>query len=72
MTIRRKISIFIGLTQGVLGALSTTFAYVLYYNLFDIQTLLSVPQSDVLLYMLVLIVFGLLSITSGLFLTNEQ
>jgi len=31
-----------------------------------------VPQRDVLLYMLILIAFGLLSIISGLFLVNEQ
>lgn len=72
MTIRKKISIFIGLTQGIIGALATTFAYILYHNLFEIQTLLNVPQGDVLLYMLVLIVFGLLSMTSGLFLVNEH
>lgn len=56
----------------MIGAFATVFAYVLYYNLFEIQTLLNVPQSDAVLYMLVLIVFGLLSIISGLFLANEH
>jgi multisubunit Na+/H+ antiporter MnhB subunit len=72
MGIRRKVSVLIGLTQGMIGAFATVFAYVLYYNLFEIQTLLNVPQSDAVLYMLVLIVFGLLSIISGLFLANEH
>jgi len=72
MGIRRKISIVVGLAQSVLGALVAVFAYILYHNFFDIQAVLNVPQKDVVLYMLVLIVFGLLSIISGLFLVNEQ
>ena len=56
----------------MLGALAAVFAYVLYYNFFEVQAVLSVPQTDVLLYMFLLIAFGILSITSGLFLVNEQ
>jgi len=62
----------IGFAQSVIGAFATVFAYVLYHNLFGIQAVLNVPQKDVLLYMLILIVFGLLSIISGLFIVNEQ
>jgi len=62
----------VGLTQSVIGAFATVFAYVLYHDFFGMQEVLNVPQKDVLLYMLVLIVFGLLSIISGLFLVNEQ
>jgi len=62
----------IGFAQGIIGGLSVVFAYVLYYNFFGTQTILNVPQHDVLLYMLVLIVFGMLSIISGLFLVNER
>ncbi len=72
MAIRRRVSIIIGLTQSMLGALAAVFAYVLYYNFFEVQAVLSVPQTDVLLYMFLLIAFGILSITSGLFLANEQ
>ena len=72
MTIRRRASILIGMTQSMLGALAAVFAYVLYYNFFEVQTLLNVPRTDVLLYMFLLIAFGLLSIISGLFLVNEQ
>ncbi len=53
-----------------MGSLATVFAYLLYYNFLDMQTVLNVPQQDVVLYMLVLIVFGLLSIISGLFLLS--
>lgn len=70
MGIGRKASIAFGLAQGIIGSLATVFAYLLYYNFLDVQTVLSVPQKDVVLYMLVLIAFGLLSIISGLFLLS--
>lgn len=72
MGIRRKVSIAIGLAQSVIGALATVFAYLLYHDFFGIQALLGVTSKDVVLYMLTLIVFGLLSIISGLFLVSEQ
>ena len=56
----------------MIGALAAVFGYVLYYNFFEVQAALSVPQTDVLLYMFLFIVFGILSIISGLFLVNEQ
>jgi hypothetical protein len=48
------------------------FAFFLYHNFFGVQAMFNVPQKDVILYMLILIVFGLLSIISGLFLVNEE
>jgi len=72
LSVRRKVSIVVGLAQSVIGAFATVFAYIIYHNFFRIQEVLNVPQKDVLLYMLILIVFGLLSIISGLFLVNEQ
>lgn len=63
---------FVGLAQSVTGASATVFAFLLYYNFFGMQAVLNVPQRDVILYMLILIVFGLLSIISGLFLVNEE
>jgi len=56
----------------MIGAFTAVFAYVLYHDFFGMQSVLNVPKKDVVLYMLVLIVFGLLSIISGLFLVNEQ
>lgn len=72
MNVRRKLSIAVGFTQSVVGAFATVFAYVIYHNFLGIQEVLNVPEKDALLYMLILIVFGLLSIISGLFLVNEQ
>ena len=72
MEIRRKAAIAFGVAQSIIGSLATVFAYLLYYNFLDVQAVLSVPQKDVGLYMLILIVFGLLSIVSGLFLLSGQ
>jgi len=62
----------VGLTQSIIGALASVFAYILYHNFFNIQGILNVPSEDVISYMMVLIVFGVLSVISGLFLANEQ
>jgi len=62
----------VGLMQSVIGVFVTVFSYVLYHNFLGIQAVLNVPQKDVVLYMLILIVFGLLSIISGLFLVIER
>lgn len=70
-SLRRKVSITAGLAQSVIGALAAVFAYVLYHNFFQVQTVLNVPSKDVIFYMLILIVFGFVSIVSGLFLVNE-
>ena len=72
MGIRRKTSITFGVAQSIIGSLATVFAYLLYYNFLEVQTVLDVPQKDVVLYMLVLIVFGLLSIISGLFMLSGR
>lgn len=72
MGIIRKVSIAVGLTQSIVGILATIFAYLLYHNFLGVQTMLNVPSKDLVLFMLILIVFGLLSIISGLFLLNEK
>jgi len=70
--LRRRVSTAIGLAQSTIGALAAIFAFILYYDFSGIQTVLNVPQNDVLFYMLILIVLGFVSIISGLFLVNEQ
>jgi len=72
LSIRRKVSIVVGLAQSLIGAFATAFAFILYHNFLGTQAMLNVTAKDVVFYMLILIVFGLLSIISGLFLVNEQ
>mgnify|MGYP007084774750 CR=1 FL=1 len=72
MNIRRTVTKAVGLAQGVVGAVSFVFAYFLYHNLFDVQVMLNVSAKNLFLYMLLFIVFGLLSLASALFLIFEQ
>jgi len=72
LSIRRKLSFIVGIAQCAIGGLGSVFAYVLYHNFFNIQAVLNMPSQDALLYLLILIAFGLLSTISGLFLMNEQ
>jgi hypothetical protein len=48
------------------------FAFLLFYNAFGIQAILGVSVEGIGLYLWVFIIFGLLSVISGLILFNEQ
>lgn len=60
----------IGCFQSAIGASASIFAYLLYYNFLGVQVMLNVPSSDVASYMMVLIIFGVLSVISGLYLVT--
>jgi len=68
---RKLISGFIGVTQEAIGVLTIVFCYVLYYNLFDALNWLNIAAEHVALYVLILSVFGFVSIISGFFLIRE-
>jgi len=72
METRKTITRVVGFAHCAVGAVSFVFAYFLYYNLFNVQVMLNVSAKDLFLYMLLFIVFGLLSIASALFLIFEQ
>jgi len=71
MRVRKIFSRIIGVMQGAMGALAVIFAYVLYHNFFNLQDVLNVTAGNLSLYILFLLIFGLLSIISGLFLIYE-
>jgi len=71
MRVRKTISRIVGVVQGAIGALAIIFAYVLYHNFFNLQDMLNVTAGNLLLYILFLLIFGLLSMISGLFLVYE-
>jgi len=71
MRVRKIVSRIIGVVQGAIGALAVIFAYVLYHNFFRLQDMLDVTAGNLPLYILFLLIFGLLSIMSGLFLIYE-
>ena len=62
----------IGLTQTTIGAATMFFAFLMFYNLFDLQTALGLAEAAVGLYMWAFIIFGLLSVISGLLLFYQE
>jgi hypothetical protein len=72
MNARRILSKIVGLIQAAIGGLTMVFAFFLFYNLFNIQVVLGFSAEGIGLYLWTFIIFGLLSIISGLFLFYEQ
>jgi hypothetical protein len=71
MKAKRILSKIVGLTQTVIGGLIMLFAFFLFYNIFDIQAVLGFAEEAIGLYLWTFIIFGLLSVISGLFLFYE-
>jgi hypothetical protein len=69
---RRIFSKIVGLTQTIIGAIAMVFAFLMFYDAFGIQAILGVSEEGIGLYLWVCIIFGLLSVISGLILFNEQ
>ena len=72
MNARQTLSKTIGLTQAAIGGIAVVFAFLSFYNVFGIQPMLGVSPDSIGLYLWVFIIFGLLSIISGLFLFYES
>ena len=71
MTIRRTLTNIVGVMQTALGGLAMVFAFLAYYNVFGMQTMLGVSAEGIGLYLWIFIIFGLLSVISGLILFYE-
>ena len=73
MTIRKVVSLFVGGIQCVLGALASIFAYLVYSPSSEpVREMLSIESREVPLFMFLLLVFGMLSVLSGLFLVWDR
>jgi formate hydrogenlyase subunit 3/multisubunit Na+/H+ antiporter MnhD subunit len=72
METRKTLSKIVGLMQAVIGGISIVFAFLAFYNIFSIQTMLGTTGVDIGFYLWVFIIVGILSIISGLFLLYEQ
>lgn len=72
MNTKRTLSKIIGLTQTAIGASIMLFAFLVFYNIFNIQTVLGFATEAIGLYLWAFIIFGLLSVISGLFLFYEE
>jgi spore maturation protein SpmB len=72
METRKTLFKIVGLMQSVIGGLAIVFAFLAFYNIFSIQTMLGATGVDIGFYLWVFIIVGILSIISGLFLLYEQ
>jgi hypothetical protein len=72
MNARRILSKIIGATQTAIGGIIMLFAFLVFYNIFNIQTVLGFSAEAIGLYLWAFIIFGLLSVISGLFLYCES
>ncbi|MCX8153538.1 MAG: hypothetical protein N3E52_03785 [Candidatus Bathyarchaeota archaeon] len=73
--IGKKISKTVGLMQAVIGGASMFFAFFLFYNVFSLQEILGASDGHIWFYLWILIIFGLLSVISGLllfFMSNKR
>jgi hypothetical protein len=71
MKVRGAVLKVVGVMQSVIGALAVIFAYLLYFDQFNLQNLINV-SGDLPLYLLILLLFGLFSIISGFCLICER
>ena len=71
MNIKGTLAIIVGLMQSAIAALVFIFVCCLYFNFFGVQVRLNVTVEFYRFLVLVLLVFGFFSITSGLFLVYE-
>jgi len=69
---KRTLSKIVGLTQTAIGGLTMVFAFLAFYNVFGIQEILGASDESIGLYLWIFIIFGFLSVISGLFLFYEQ
>jgi hypothetical protein len=72
MDARRILTKIVGLTQTTIGGLAIIFAFLAFYDVFRIHAMLGVTETGVGFYLWVFIIFGLLSLISGLFLYYEE
>ena len=72
MNAKSIFSKIVGATQTAMGGMFMLFAFFIFYNIFDLRTVLGFAEEAVGLYLWAFIIFGLLSIISGLFLVYES
>ncbi|MBT0160381.1 hypothetical protein G4O51_10405 [Candidatus Bathyarchaeota archaeon A05DMB-2] len=72
MNARRTLTKIVGVTQTAIGGIAVIFAFLFFYNVFGIHSMIGVTKNGVGFYLWIFIIFGLLSLISGLFLYYEE
>jgi hypothetical protein len=68
---RTGLARIIGFAQTLIGGTAMVFAIFLFYDAVGIQTMLGFYAAETIVYVWLLIIFGILSLISGLFLFFE-
>ena len=71
MKVRKVIAAVTGLAQEAIGLLSAVLAIMLFFGFLEVQTVFNLPAKFLPLYLLILVLFSLFSIASGVFLIRE-
>ena len=71
MKTRKGLARIIGFAQTFIGGTAMVFAIFLFYDAFGIQTMFGFEAAESVVYVWLLIIFGILSLISGLFLFFE-
>ena len=71
MKIKKVVTTVTGLTQEAIGLSVAVVAVMLFFDFLEVQTIFSLPAQLLPFYLLVLILFSLFSIVSGIFLIRE-
>jgi hypothetical protein len=72
MNAKKILAKIVGVTQTTIGCLIMLFAFFVFYNIFNIQATFGFAEDAIGLYLWAFILFGLLSVISGLFLVYES
>jgi len=68
---RRILSVIVGIFQSVIGVLSAVFLVLLFFNILEFETFFNLPADLLPVYMVILGLFSLFSVISGVFLIRE-
>ena len=71
MKIRKVVATVTGLAQEAIGLSAAVLAVMMFFDFLEVQTVFSLPAELLPLCLLVLVLFSLFSIVSGVFLIRE-
>jgi hypothetical protein len=71
MRTRVTLTLLFGIIQSLLAFSAMILACILYFNVFDVQSLWNISQETINFHLAILLTFGVFLIASGLLLINE-
>ena len=71
MKIRKVVAAVTGIAQEAIGLSAAVLAVMLFFGLLEVQTVFNLPAELLPFHILILLLFSLFSIVSGLFLIRE-